>query len=290
MSIIEPASVETSRLQLFPPGSFCRRFLRRPMTIAGLCLLTFFLGAAVLAGHAGLRDPMRISTDILQGPSMNFLFGTDDLGRDVFSGVVHGARTSLTISFAVVVLSGLLGLAVGLSAGYAGGLVDDMLMRTAEIFMVPPRFLLALVAAAIFGATMTNLILVLTITYWPATARIIRAAVLSLRERGFVEAARAMGAGHIRIIGREILPGVLPLVVTNGALKAGNVILVEAGLEFLGLGDPNNMSWGYMLHNAQHYMRDAWWLLAFPGIAISLLLLSLNLLGDELSDSLRPRR
>jgi peptide/nickel transport system permease protein len=232
---------------------------------------------------------MKTSVQTFQPPSPEFIFGTDDLGRDVFSGVIHGARFSLSIGIIVALLSGLVGVLIGLVSGYAGGLTDDLLMRLTETFLVPPRFFLAVVIAAIFGSSFLALILVLSVTYWPMTARLVRAEVMSLKQRGFVEASRALGASPARILFHEILPNALPLIVTNIMLKLGGVIMVEAGLEFLGLGDANRMSWGYMLHSGQHYMRDAWWMVAFPSLAISLLILALNLVGDELNRALNPR-
>lgn len=264
-------------------------FERSGAAVLGIALFALFAGAAMLADVLGPRDPMRTSTETFRPPSLEFLFGTDDLGRDVFSGVIHGARTSMSIGIAVALLSGLLGVLVGLCSGYAGGLTDDVLMRLTELFLVPPRFFLAVVIAAIFGSSFLTLIAVLSATYWPLTARVVRAEVMSLKKRGFVEAARAVGAGGPRILFHEILPNALPVIVTSIALKVGGIILLEAGLEFLGLGDPNQMSWGYMLHNGQHFMRDAWWMIAFPGFAISLLVLALTLIGDELNRALNPK-
>ncbi len=256
---------------------------------AGLAVIACYLCLAVFVDSVAPRDPMKTSQSALRPPSREFPFGSDDLGRDVFSGVIHGARTSLLIGVSVALLSGMAGLAVGLTAGYFGGAIDDALMRITELFLAPPRFFLALVMAAIFGASFVNLILVLSLTFWPVTARLIRAETLSLKQRGFVEAARAMGAGHARILRREVLPHLMPLVITTGVLRTGGVILLEAGLEFLGLGDQSRISWGYMLHNGQQFMRDAWWMVAFPTFAVSLLLVALNVVGDELNRLLNPR-
>lgn len=257
--------------------------------VAGFVLLALFITVAVFADQIAPRDPLKISGETFEPPSWRFIFGTDDLGRDVLSGVVHGARTSLLIAISVALLSGAVGVLVGMVAGYAGGLFDDLLMRLTELFLIPPRFFLAVIIAAVFGSSFFHLILVLSITYWPLMARLVRAEVMSLKQRGFVEAARAIGASPARILGREILPNALPLIVTNLMLKVGGVILLEAGLEFLGLGDTNHISWGYMLHNGQHFMRDAWWIIAFPSLAISLLILALNLVGDELNRALDPK-
>lgn len=259
------------------------------ISLFSLLLLALFLFLAAFAGQFASRDPLKTSGKSLQPPSREFLFGTDDLGRDVFSGVVHGARTSISTGFTVALLSGLLGVLIGLLAGYAGGILDDLLMRLAELFLIPPRFFLALVIAAIFGGSYFTLIIILAVTYWPFTARLVRAEVMSLKERSFVEAARAMGARPSRILFHEILPNALPLIVTQVILMIGGVILVEAGLDFIGIGDRNHISWGYMLHNGQHFIRDAWWMIVFPMLAVSLLVFALNALGDALNRALDPR-
>ena len=261
----------------------------RSLLIVALLILLVYLAALLFAHQIAPADPQQTSTVTLQPPSSQHLFGTDDLGRDVFSGVVHGARTSLLIGLTVAVLSGLLGLLIGVTAGWMGGWTDDLLMRLTELFLTPPRFFLALVIAAIFGSSFSTLIVVLSLTFWPVTARMLRAETLSLRERSFVEAARAIGATRWRILWREVLPHLLPLLITSTAVRIGNVILVEAGLEFLGLGDQERITWGYLLHNGQHFMRDAWWMVLFPVLAISLLLVAINLAGDELNHRLNPQ-
>lgn len=267
-----------------------RRSFRGSLTaVAGVGVLALYLFVAVFADWVAPRDPQKTSPEALQPPSVKFLFGTDDLGRDVFSGVVHGARVSILIGVAVALLSGLIGVLVGSVAGYAGGLLDDLLMRVTELFLIPPRFFLALVVAALFGSNYFNLAVVLVITYWPSTARLVRAEVLSLKERNYVEAARALGASHARTLFHEILPNASPLIVTNFVLMVGMVILVEAGLSFIGLGDSNRISWGYMLHNGEHFMRDAWWMILFPALAIFLLVLALNAVGDALNHALDPK-
>ncbi|MEO5617072.1 MAG: ABC transporter permease [Candidatus Eisenbacteria bacterium] len=281
---------EAATCKRAPEGfDFWRSFKQSRTALAAIIVLALFLFAAVCADQIAPRDPQKTSDEALQPPSARFPFGTDDLGRDVFSGVVHGARVSLSVGVIVAVLSGFFGALVGLTAGYAGGRLDDLLMRLTELFLVPPRFFLALVAAALFGSTVFTLVAVLSVTYWPLTARLVRAEVTSLKGRSFVEAARAMGASPARILFHDILPHTLPLVVTNMTLMVGSVVLVEAGLEFIGLGDANQITWGYMLHNGQHFIRDAWWVLFFPTLAISLLVLALNAVGDTLNRALDPK-
>jgi len=282
-------SVETNDGRASEGWAVWRSFKRSRTAVAGLFMLALFFFVAVFAERVAPRDPQKASREALRPPSAAYPFGTDDLGRDVFSGVVHGARVSLLIGVSVALLSGLLGVLVGAAAGYAGGLLDDLLMRLTELFLIPPRFFLALVVAALFGSTYFNLVFVLVVTYWPSTARLVRAEVLSLKERDFVEAARALGASHTRILFHEILPNAFPLIVTQVVLMVGGVVLVEAGLEFLGLGDSSHISWGYMLHNGEHFIRDAWWMIFFPALAISLLVLALNAVGDALNRALDPK-
>ncbi len=264
-------------------------FKRSRAALICLLALALYLIVAVFAGSIALSDPMKTSSATLQPPSRQFPFGTDDLGRDIFSGVVHGARNSMMIGLTVAVLSGLIGAGIGLIAGYAGGWLDDLLMRFTELFLTPPRFFLALVMAAIFGSSFTNLIVLLSLTFWPVTARLIRAETLALKQLDFILAARALGSSHARILRREILPHLWPLVITTTVVRVGGVILLEAGLEFLGLGDQSRMTWGYLLHNGQHFMRDAWWMVVFPILAISALLIAINVAGDELNRWLSPK-
>lgn len=255
----------------------------------GVFVLIFFFGAAIFADQLAPYDPLKTSDETFEPPSPKFLFGTDDLGRDIFSGVIHGAQTSILVGVSVALLSGLIGVFVGAIAGYAGGVWDDFLMRLTELFLIPPQFFLALVIAALFGSTIFNLILILTITSWTTMARLVRAEVLSLKERNFVEASKAMGASPMRILFHDILPNAFPLIITKMILMVGGVILLEAGLEFVGLGDANHISWGYMLHNGQHFIRDGWWIIAFPSLALAALVLSLNVVGDALNSALNPK-
>ena len=255
----------------------------------GVFVLILFFGAAVFADQIAPFDPLKTSNETFQSPSRKFLFGTDDLGRDIFSGVIHGAQTSILVGVSVALMSGLIGVFVGAVAGYSGGVWDDFLMRLTELFLIPPQFFLALVIAALFGSTLLNLILILTFTGWTTMARLVRAEVLSLKERSFVEASKAMGASPARILFHDILPNASPLIITKMVLMVGGVILLEAGLEFVGIGDANHISWGYMLHNGQHFIRDGWWIIAFPSLALAALVLALNVVGDWLNSALNPK-
>jgi peptide/nickel transport system permease protein len=254
----------------------------------GVGITGVLITVALLASRLAPGDPFASVAAPLQSPSALHLMGTDDLGRDLFTGVVYGARTSLVVAGAVTVLALLLGVTVGAISGWRGALVDDLLMRLTEFVQVAPRFFVAVVVIALFGPGLDRLVLLLGLTSWPLIARVVRAEVLSLKTRDFIEAARSLGAPAARILWREILPGVLPAAIVVASVNAAGVILLEAGLSFLGLGDPHVVSWGYLANNAQRFLRVAWWMVLFPGAAIALAVLGFNLVGDTLSDVLNP--
>ncbi len=267
-----------------------RRALADPTAVvAGLALLVIVL-AAIFAGAITPYEPKDIGAGRpLTGPGSSHWFGTDELGRDVFSRVLQGLRVSLSVALLSSALATIVGVAVGVVAGSLGGFVDDILMRVTEAAMIIPRFVLALVMVAFFGASTRNLILVIGLLSWPLQARVVRAEVLSVRQRQFVQAARLAGAGRLSILCREIAPNVLGVIIVTATLVVGQTILVEAGLSYLGLGDPNAVSLGLMLQQAQGIMRSAWWSAIFPGLAVFVAVLATNLLGDSLSEILNPR-
>lgn len=252
--------------------------------VLGLCVLGTALGIALFADWLAPVSPWRSVDDPFQPPSAAHPMGTDDLGRDVMAGSIHGTRTSMLIGLGAAGLSSAIGIVLGALAGYAGGLLDDAIMRLTEFFQVLPRFFLALVAVALFQPGIVTITLVLGLTAWPLTARILRAQVLAERERDYVIAARALGAGPVSILWRHLLPNTLAPVVIQVSLLVGQVILTEASLAFLGLGDPNHISWGYMLRNAQQFLRLAWWMPLFPGMAVALTVFGFSLLGDGLNN------
>lgn len=261
-----------------------RRLLRTPGGVLGLLLTTAVVVVALLADVLAPVSPFRPVGPPLHPPSAEFPFGTDDLGRDLLAGIIHGTRTSLIVAVLVVAIALAIGLVIGTVSGYRGGLVDDALMRVTELFQVLPRFFLAIVVIAMFGPGLDRLILVLGLTSWAVLGRVVRAEVLSLRQREFVEASIASGASALRVALREILPNALPAVVVYVGLLLAQVILLEASLGFIGLGDPNQISWGYLAGQAQRFLRVAWWMSFFPGMAIVLAVLGFNLLGDALND------
>jgi peptide/nickel transport system permease protein len=258
--------------------------LRRapPSLWIGGALTSLFVAVALVGGLVAPGDPFAAAGPPFEPPSLAHPLGTDDLGRDLLRAVLRGARVSLAVGVAVAALSFAIGVTIGAVAGYVGGHVDELLMRLTEFVMVLPRFFLALVVVALFGAELRNLIAVLAFTSWGIVARVARAGVLSAKEHEFVLAARALGAGGPRILARHVVPSVLAPVVAYAALQVGHAIILEASLSFLGFGDPNLVSWGYLLNNAQAFVRRAWWLSVFPGTAIALAVIGVNLLADGL--------
>ncbi|MBI3967492.1 MAG: ABC transporter permease [Chloroflexi bacterium] len=262
------------------------RFRLSPSLFVGLALLLAVVGVAVFADLLAPANPARAAGPALQPPSARYWFGTDDLGRDVLSRIVYGSRVSLLVGMLVALTSGLVGTLVGGVAGYLGGWTDDGLMRLTELVQVLPRFFLAILIAALFGSSVWLVAVLLGLTFWPSTARLVRAQVLSLRAREFVVAARSLGASEARVLRRHLLPNALSVVLVSTALQVGGAILVEAGLSFLGLSDPTVVSWGAMLNTAQPFFRTAWWLSVCPGIAILATVLGANLVADGLQDHL----
>lgn len=262
------------------------RTLARTGGRTGAGLVGGLVVVALLAPVLAPADPYAISGPSLAPPGGMHPLGTDALGRDLLSGLLFGARASLVVAVGVAALVLVVGGTVGAFSAWLGGWWDDVLMRLTEFFQALPRFFLAILAIAVFGPGLELLILVLGLTSWTMLARVVRAEVLSLKQREFVDAARALGASSGRIVLRELLPNALPPALALLGLIMGRVLLVEASLGFLGLGDPNTMSWGLLAGSAQPYLRLAWWLPFFPGLAILLAVLGFNLLGDAITAAL----
>ncbi len=273
-----------------PRRRVLRRLVRRPAGLAGLVLTALFVVTGVVGPALVPYDPFAVVGPSLSAPSWAHPMGTDALGRDLFSAVVAGTRTSLVVAGLVGVLVLAIATVVGTLSSWWGGWTDDALMRLTELFQVLPRFFLAVVIVAVFGSTLPLLILVFGLTSWPLLARVIRAEVLILKQREFVDAARVAGASSLRLVVREILPNVLPAVSAFLGLVLAQVLLIEASLGFIGLGDPNVVSWGYLASQAQRFLRVAWWMSVFPGLAIAATVLGLNLVSDALSDVLGRSR
>ena len=226
----------------------------------------------------------------LKPPTVAHWLGTDGFGRDILTRVIWGARVSLEIGFLATGLAIAVGTAVGGAAGYFGGAVDTGIMRVADVFMSVPALFLILVVVALFGASLLNTAMVVGLVTWAPVARIVRGECLTLRARDFVEAARALGASHGRILGRHVLVNAVPAIIVQGTLLLGQTILIESGLSYLGLGvQPPTPTWGGMLADGRVYLSTAWWLATFPGLAILITVLGINLFGDGLRDTLDPR-
>ncbi|MCZ8097182.1 MAG: ABC transporter permease [Burkholderiales bacterium] len=268
-----------------------RAFLRNPAGVMSLGFLLLLFAMALAAPTLYPEDPLSMVARPFLWPGQNpaYPLGTDSLGRDVAAGVVWGARVSLLVGFSAMALGVTLGLVVGSLAGYFGGRVDDVLVKVIEIFQTPPNFVLLVVLVAIAQPSVSTVILAIAAVTWPTTARLMRAEFRALRGKDFVVAARGLGYGHARIIVREILPNALPPLIVTSSVLVATAILMESALSFLGLSDPNVVSWGSMIGAGRELLRTAWFLSAVPGVAIVLTVLALNLLGDALNDALNPR-
>lgn len=278
-------------------NTFWRRLWRRPLVIvAGLVLLAFVL-MAMFPGWFAPADPNVQSLRFRLRPpgwvassGATFWLGTDHLGRDILSGVIYGARSALVISVLATILAAVAGVTLGLIAGFKGGLVGDVVLRLADIQLAFPFFLLAIAVAAILGPSFPVVIGILALGNWVVYGRVVRSETLDLRERPFVEATRALGAGSARILVRHILPNCIPSITVLATFNLAYAILLEAGLSFVGLGiKAGSPTWGGMLASGREYVATAWWLATFPGLSIFLVVLAINILGDFARDVLDPR-
>lgn len=271
------------------PG-LARGVLRDPSSLTGLVIVSAFALVALLAPVLAPSDPLAITDVGRQGPSLAHPLGTDALGRDFLSRLMHGARLSLGSAAIAAVLVMTLGVLFGTIAGYFGGLVDAVTMRLVDVVLAFPGLILALAVAGLFRPGLLTVMLGLVSVWWVGYARIIRGLVLAVREREFIESARALGAGHLRIIGRHVLPHVLPPVIVLITLEMGSLILAISGLNFLGLGaQPPTPEWGAMLNEGRGYFFSDFRMIVAPGAAITLAVLGFNLLGDGIRDVLDPK-
>ncbi|CZZ87418.1 ABC transporter permease [Bordetella ansorpii] len=273
-----------------PLAEAARMFARNPTALAGLALLALILAVSLLGPLLLQADPFEIVTAPLSPPgSPDAWLGSDYLGRDVLTGLIYGGRATLLVGAVAAMLSVLIGITVGALAGFYGGTVENVLMRATEFFQVLPTLLFAMVITTLFSPTLLSITLAIGVVSWPNTARLTRGEFLKFREVEFVRAERSIGAGNARLIWRVILPNVLPPLIVSATLAVGSAILFEAGLSFLGLGDPNLMSWGLIIGSNRQYVLAAWWAVTFPGLAIFLTVLAVSLVGDGLNDALNPR-
>lgn len=289
-------SETTTTLQTLAPAYSPGReawgmFLRNRSAIVGLVLMAGVLFLTLVCPFFYAVDPF----DVVWGPFAPpgdgpvVPLGSDFVGRDVLAGIIHGGHATLAVGASAALLTITIGISIGAAAGFYGGLVDEILMRVTEFFQVLPTLLFAMVLVALFSQSLTTIALAIGIVSWPPVARLTRGEFLRLKELEYVKAARAIGAGNGRIIWHVILPNALPPLIVSATLTVGVAILFEAGLSFLGLGDPNVMSWGLMIGANRDFIIDAWWAVTFPGVAIFITVLSVSLIGDGLTDALNPK-
>lgn len=272
-----------------PRRSVLIRVVANPAGAIGLTLIAAIVALAILAPVLYPDGPFEMVGMPFSPPFQEYLLGTDMLGRDIAAGIAYGARISLLVGFVATLCIVVLGTVVGGLAGFYGGRVDSAVMRVTEFFQTIPTFIGAIVIVAILGATLPNVIGAIAIVSWAPLARLVRAEVISVKSREFVAASVAIGLSDTRIMLVQILPNVLSTIVVAGSLMVATSILFESGLSFLGLGDPNIMTWGFMIGAGRSAIRTAWWMVTLPGLAVLLTVLAINLLGDALNEALNPR-
>jgi peptide/nickel transport system permease protein len=272
-----------------PLPEIWRMFFANKAAVFGLLLWAFIILTAFLGPMIYPTDPFDMVGAPMSPPGEELLLGTDYLGRDILAGIIHGASVTLAIGLSATICTVIIGVIIGVLAGYYGGWVDNLLMRFTEFFQVLPALLFAMVLVALFTASFYLIVMAIAVVSWTGIARLTRGEFLKIKEREYVMAERALGAGNLRIMWRIILPNALPPLIVTMALSVGVAILFEAALSFLGLGDPNAYSWGYMIGSSREYIWDSWWAVTFPGFAIFLTVLGISLIGDGLNDALNPK-
>jgi peptide/nickel transport system permease protein len=271
--------------------SFARRFFSRPTALFGFAVFAAIVTVALAAPEIFSRGPFSIvGMPLLPPGAPGLLAGSDVLGRDMAVGLAYGARISLLVGLTSTLCAVGIGVLLGAVAGYYGGLVDDLLMRVTEFFQIIPSFVLLMVLVAFLQPSLNSTVIGIALISWPQVARVVRGEFLTLRSREFVQAARTLGMGDARIIATQILPNALPPIVVIGSMMVGSAILTESALSFLGLGDPNLLSWGSMIGGSRSAMWVAWWTTVLPGLSIMVTVLALNFIGDGLNDALNPRQ
>jgi peptide/nickel transport system permease protein len=287
---IEAADAPESPVEV-RPGLIRAKVLRQPQTIVGLTVLALFILVALLSPVLA-PDPREQVGPVFDPPSRDYVLGTDGGGANMVSLLIAGARVSLIVGFAAAVVSAVIGGTIGLLSGFFGGKLDTILMRFTDYVIVIPDVPLMIVAAALFGRSLTNIILIIGVIYWTTTARLVRAQVKSVRERVYVKRARSLGAGNVRLIGKHVLPQVAPLLIANTVLLIAYAIFAETFITFLGLGDPSLISWGRLIENAftdDALLNEAWWAIVPPGVCVAIVVLACTMVGQSMEDSLNPR-
>jgi peptide/nickel transport system permease protein len=265
---------------------------RNRLMVVGTSIIVFLLLVAAFAPLLATHDPYhQILPDRLLSPSTQHFFGTDGLGRDIYSRVVHGSRVTLTIVFLVAAISAPLGLVIGVFAGYIGGAIDEILMRISDVFLAFPKLILAIAFAAALGPGVENAIIAISVANWPSYARLARAETLSVRHNDYIQVIRSMGASNLRIMVGHITPMCLSSIIVRLSLDMGTIILTAAGLGFLGLGaQPPVPEWGLMVSDGRNFLVDQWWVSTLPGCAILIVVMGFNLMGDGIRDILDPHQ
>lgn len=289
-TIVAPdASALPPRPAMSPALAALRQFGRSPAGVTGAAVLLVIILVTVLGPWVYGIDPLDISGAPFTPPGEDAWLGTDYLGRDILAGLIHGGRATLTVGAAAAVITIAIGVTIGSLAGFFGGAIDIALTKITEFFQILPPLLFAMVLVTLFGQTLTTITIAIGVVSWTTAARLTRAEFLRLRNLDFVKASRAAGAGNRHLILRVVLPNALPPIIVSATLAIGVSILFEGGLSFLGLGDPNTMSWGLMIGQNRNYVLDGWWTVTFPGTAIFIAVLAISLIGDGINDAINPR-
>lgn len=272
-----------------PARAALMQYGRSPAGVAGAVVLLIIIAVTIVGPLVYSIDPLDIAGVPFTPPGGDAWLGTDYLGRDVLAGLIYGGRATLTVGAVAALITISIGVTIGALGGYFGGAVDTALGKLTEFFQILPPLLFAMVLVTLFGQTLTTITIAIGAVSWPTAARLTRAEFLRLRNLDFVKASRAAGAANGHLILRVILPNALPPIIVAATLAIGVAILFEGGLSFLGLGDPNTMSWGLMMGQNRNYMLDGWWTVTFPGAAIFIAVLAISLIGDGINDAINPR-
>ncbi|MET0709967.1 MAG: ABC transporter permease [Tardiphaga sp.] len=283
------AAALPARPAVSPFAAMLRQFGRSPAGVVGALVLLILVLVTIFGPTIYGIDPLDIVGLPFTPPGADAWLGTDYLGRDILAGVIHGGRATLTVGGVAAVITIAIGVTVGALSGFFGGAVDTALVKLTEFFQILPPLLFAMVLVTLFGQTLTTITIAIGVVSWPTAARLTRAEFLRLRNLDFVKASRAAGAGNGHLILRVVLPNALPPIIVSATLAIGVAILFEGGLSFLGLGDPNTMSWGLMIGQNRNYVLDGWWTVTFPGAAIFIAVLAISLIGDGINDAINPR-
>ena len=288
---LDSAAISPGPARMVRRRRWLRPLVRNPLVLGGLLLVIAFLAVALLANVLAPRDPIAMNAGVaLQAPSYAAPFGTDRFGRDVLSRAIFGARASLLVGIGSIALAALVGTAIGLIAGYCGGIVDNVLGRVMDVFFTFPSLILAIAISVALGLGIQNALLAIAVTYWPAFGRVVRGATLAEASKDYVEAARVVGASDLRVVWSHVLPNVLSPIIVQFTVAISQAIIIESSLSYLGLGtQPPTPSWGTMINEGRTFLDTAPWISVFPGLSIMGAVLAFNLLGDGLRDVLDPR-